>query len=332
MRFARYFHSFAVALACFAAAAVHADPKPDWTVVNLGVLPGSESSRGLGVNNRGDVAGNSSQRVGCCSSRSYPTLWQNGLMMDLTPPGEAVAGSAIAVAVNEKGTVLFQLDAQRLYMWSDGVATRLPFSGVLHDLNDRDEAVGSFQLGFSEHAFLFREGVLHDLGTLGGTRSDAFAVNKHGIVVGVARTANFANRAFVFQDGAMRNIDTMGGFSSAAQDVNDHGTVVGSFTDTSFRTSAFIWDERSGMRKLLDAPSIATAINNRGDIIGTLAPGQSFLLSDGVLTRLDLLPALQAAGFTQFMPEEINERGWIVGSAFGPTVGGRAVLLIPGKP
>jgi probable HAF family extracellular repeat protein len=111
--------------------------------------------------------------------------------------------------------------------------------------------------------------------------------------------------------------------------VNDHGTVVGSATNASFQTFAFIWDERAGMRKLLDAPSGAIAINNRGDIIGNLAFPASFLLSDGVLTRLDTLPALQMAGFTQFTPEEINDRGWIVGSAFGPTRGGRAVLLIP---
>jgi hypothetical protein len=46
--------------------------------------------------------------------------------------------------------------------------------------------------------------------------------------------------------------------------------------------------------------------------VGTLDSG-AFLYDDGVLTRLDQLPAVVAGGWAGLVPQGINERGWIVG-------------------
>ena len=65
------------------------------------------------------------------------------------------------------------------------------------------------------HAFLWADGVMTDLGTLGGLRSAAYAINDAGQVVGHANTADGADHAFLWQDGRMTDLGTLGGRTSA---------------------------------------------------------------------------------------------------------------------
>jgi probable HAF family extracellular repeat protein len=332
MKLARFIPAVALSLFCLLAAAAQPHRGTHWTIVNLGVPSGAEGSRALGVNNRGDVVGDGSARSGCCTYSNRPFLWQHGIAIDLMPPGQPPNPSiAQAVDISDRGTAIVQMDMGRIFMWRDGVATQLPFAGVAKDINRHDAVVGSVQAGFSSHAFIFQNGVLYDLGTLGGIRSDAFGVNNLGTVVGQSRTTDSGDHAFVFENGVMRDIGTFGGEASIALDVNDRGTVVGVAEEPSRQAFAFIWDAAGGMRKLLDMPSSAVAINNRGDIVGTIGISGSFLISDGVLTRLESLPEVKAAGFTAIQPEDINERGWIAGTGTLASGGARAVLLIPGR-
>ena len=98
------------------------------------------------------------------------------------------------------------------------------------------------------HATLWRDGVLTDLGTLGGTHSSALwpVKNNNGRIAGVAETGepnprgeiwscgyffptitHSICRGFVWEDGVMTPLGTLGGYNSFAAGMNDQGQVVG---------------------------------------------------------------------------------------------------------
>lgn len=101
---------------------------------------------------------------------------------------------------------------------------------TLRSINDEGLIVGSAQFGELPRGFLLDEAGFLDLGTLGGTSSDAFAINGQLEVVGQGELpqANLT-RAFRWSGGVMEDLlAPPGGVSSLALDLNEAGIVVGS--------------------------------------------------------------------------------------------------------
>jgi probable HAF family extracellular repeat protein len=101
------------------------------------------------------------------------------------------------------------------------------------DINDKGQAVGwSYTAGnVARHAFLYSDGTLIDLGTLGGSNSGAGAINEKGQVIGWSDTAgNVGRHAFLYSDGTMTDLSLGGSFSEASS-INDKGQVLG-WSDT----------------------------------------------------------------------------------------------------
>jgi probable HAF family extracellular repeat protein len=100
----------------------------------------------------------------------------------------------------------------RPFLLSNGVVTLLgpaDRSGVANGINAEQQIVGALSFsGAASHAFLYANGTMTDLGTLGGASSEARAINDRGDVVGSAQNAAGLPRAFVWSDGQMTDLNT----------------------------------------------------------------------------------------------------------------------------
>jgi probable HAF family extracellular repeat protein len=216
------------------------------------------------------------------------------------------------------------LDDRRLP--SSYTVTELGFLGnsglttQAYDLNEAGQVVGYSVTPTNQgHAFLWEDGQMTDLGTLGGRHSTGFAVNEAGRVVGSAHFSPTQGTSHAFLwDGAMTDL-TPGFPGSVANGINDADQVVGTYN----HGRAFLWDD--GV--FTDLGSLGTAglggfandINNASQVVGAsytdnvteLGPmPHAFIWQNGVMTDLGVLPGEQDSSATA-----INSAGWVVGSS-----------------
>jgi probable HAF family extracellular repeat protein len=168
-------------------------------------------------------------------------------------------------------------------------------------INDRGLVVGSSDYndavnGLVQHAFLYINGQMKDLGTLGGSTAGANAINLKGQAVGFSFVPdNTAQHAVLwnFQQ-APQDLGTLGGPNSQAYGNNIWGQVVGSSDTASGSTDPFLWDSKHGMVDLgtLGGMSAqANAINFVGQVVGFSslsgeATTDAFVYSNGKMTDI----------------------------------------------
>jgi probable HAF family extracellular repeat protein len=184
------------------------------------------------------------------------------------------------------------------------------------------------------HAFLYQNGVMSDLGTLGGTGSVAYAVNDAGQVVGYSQTATGATHAFLYSGGVMTDLGTLGGANSEAFGINQSGQVAGTadLAGNSGFAHAFLYSPGGPLQDLGvlgGNDSQGRAVNDAGQVAGTSEVGggvnPAFLYSGGTMTSLGTLPGGRYA-----QVHGMNNLGQVVGTADTATADQRAFLYSPG--
>jgi probable HAF family extracellular repeat protein len=188
------------------------------------------------------------------------------------------------------------------------------------------------------HAFRYSAGQMTDLGTLGGTYSDARAINSNGDVAGfstLSGTDVFApTDAFLYSGGHMRDLGTLGGFSSKAYGINSFGEVVGDSYTASSQDHAFLSSSghMTDLGTLGGSLSSANGVNNSHQVVGSSETSNTssstmhaFRWSNGRMTDLGTLGGDTSIAYA------INDVGQVVGYASPPNSSVHAFLYSGGK-
>ena len=326
-------------LALAAALPALAQADVQYSVTRL-VLPG-DGGTAMSINNSGTIAGGYYSYMDM-GTRAF--LWSNGNFTML--PATGVQGEYFT-EINQHGTasmVRGGLDHTwgHAYRYQNGELTRLgslkPYAtSRAMGLNNNGAIVGdsgmeadTWDADAARHATHYKDGILTDLGTLGGRDSIAESVNDAGVIVGKSQTAGGgSDHAFIYANGQMTDLGTLGGGYSAAYAINNAGQIVGSSVNASGRQNAFFY-QNGVMTDLgwLGSGSYARAVNEHGQAVVALSNGGGWLYSGGAMHDLNTLID-PASGLTIQDVRDINDLGQIVGSAcnsFGECSG---VLLTP---
>jgi probable HAF family extracellular repeat protein len=170
--------------------------------------------------------------------------------------------------------------------------------GYAGGLNNLGSVVGGATLSgdTAQHAFLWRNGKMTDLGTFGGPDSDAgFPPNEFNQVAGAAETSTpdplgedysgfgtgLTCLPFLWQKSRMIPFPLLGGNSGVAREINDWGVIVGASENATqdpdcpppqkLQTKPVYWSKGKVYRLpilLGDTVGDAAVINDRGQIAG----------------------------------------------------------------
>lgn len=250
-------------------------------MVALGVS--NRRSGATSINDRGTVAG---YRYNDNNHRRA-VIWKNENLHEL---GTLGGNESSAVAVNNRDTVVgwseTSTGVHHPFEWTEkgGMADLGALIYSARDINSKQQITGfarNTPNSTNQAVILETNDEVEYLGTLGGSTSIAYGINRLGSVVGGSRNSNGKHRAFL----SVRNddmydlgsIDTSSSIpsnmkQSEAYDINDRGVVVGRSRYLDREYHAVQWDSNrniTDLGTLGGEDSDTNGVNNHGTIAGS---------------------------------------------------------------
>jgi probable HAF family extracellular repeat protein len=357
-------------------------------LTDLGALPGGYSSFTNAINSSGQIVGFSQNGL-IDAVLGIPefvaAVWQDGRVIDL---GTFGGGFSIATANNDRQQVVgcaindipdpfeptptgvfyglgFEPRQLRAFRWQ---GKQLQDLGTLGGpdacatwINERGQIVGtSFTNSIVNPAtglptlgsFLWEDGRILDLGTLGGAVGRALMINNRGQIIGQSSLAETPGacvtgdsgtpgcHGFLWDRGILRDLGTLGGNFSIPNWINDAGEITGVASNQNEQAVfAFVW-KKGAMTNLgtLDGDcfSQAFAINSEGQVAGQSLPcdgstPRAVLWDDGQIIDLNVFVP-PGSGLLLTDPKIINDAGKIVLAGLLSNGDVHSVVLIPCEP
>jgi probable HAF family extracellular repeat protein len=182
-----------------------------------------------------------------------------------TLPGGCYSGAqAINVSAEITGWAYSSATVADVFLYSNGSMTNLGTLGGTTGIGNGINKSGTYR------AFLSSGGTLTDIGDFGGGSAAAYALNDAGQVVGSAATADGGNHPFLYSAGKMTDLGTLGSpngnsWWNSAQGVNNSEVVTGTSYDAHGNFFAFTWSNgvMTKMGTLGGSWSQGYAINNK---------------------------------------------------------------------
>jgi uncharacterized membrane protein len=345
----------------------------DWEAISLGLL-GAESGRATAIDDSGTIVG--TLRVPApINALTYGFIYKDGVMQKLWS-SDNVYTDYLPMGVSPSGRIAGSTSGSgggQLLIWDNtDAAPQLPGGGSLYrfvGINARGDLLVDYgdrlQSGSGVlRTLLFKDNVPEQLGSLNDTvghspESAALAWNARGQIVGGSKVASISQgdgdwsevfHPFIWENGIMRDLGSLAPAACAttpnrncsegwAMGVNRQGVIAG-FSGVGQLWRAFRWED--GVMRDLDVfpghSSLALAINDRGQILGTVGTGygpedtvflwhddQTQIVTTGSADRPHLGPNGEVAG-TMLVAGEEHAYVWQAGvmTDLGP---GEAVAI-----
>lgn len=275
---------------------VHGFIYTNGSLQDLGTLVGGNYVFATRINDEGTVVGQAYTADDTCSQAF---VYRNGVM---SPIGTCET-TQIARYINKRGNIVgatpYNSNGKPQGFFSkDGTSVvtmncldNLPCSGRSYteasDLNDKGQVTGfANDSAGVRHPYLYQNGVMKDLGSLGGQVGWGRAINASGVVTGSSRTAT-SEHAFLYQDGKMLDLDPKGTADfSVGIDISDKGEVLGiAFNFATRDFYDFLYTE-GRMWKLKDLISARSPLKGIVDIYyARIITANGYILADGFNTK-----------------------------------------------